>query len=438
METMKEKSFNALVEQFLGMRLPEQMAEAVSLSELPPYAQDCTMRMLALMKRAGYSAAGFTPHLIRWISATVPSVLPDAWGGRIPPITLPGRHRKLDAYVAKQNMAPGKDPHVFVDAGCGFPPVTAGDTARRLPDWQVFGVDRSFADYVLYDADGHYACFDQKGVFQYFQALMDIGGRALYADPAATRNRFGKLFADLSPLLLRDSDDTKSETVEKDGNRLIHNHIRDFETDNLTLIRSDIRELDIRLAKVIRCMNVLIYFEPGIRKEILTQAGELLDDDGILIAGTNGLGIQFRYAVYQKGTEGLFPNEFAFGLDNLGPITFMPWFTICEDDPEAALLADLAGAIRADRSFWPDFSSRTDELLQDQGICQRGTDGFLHFPREDMSPAEFLKKNAMLWRQMDEEGYSGRAVEVLGRAGYEAWKNPVGDIAVRPPANSLP
>ncbi|MCP4687545.1 MAG: hypothetical protein GY859_05805, partial [Desulfobacterales bacterium] len=184
-----------------------------------------------------------------------------------------------------------------MDLGCGFPPVTAGDTARELTDWQVFGVDRAFADYVLYDKDGHYACFAQKGEFQYFQASMNFSGRVLYADPAATRNRFETLFGELSPLL-RNSDATKSETVEKDGARLIHNHILDFETDNLTLVKSDLAELRLPPAKVIRCMNVLLYFEPEIKKQMLTRAGELLDENGILIAGTNGLGIQSRYAVY--------------------------------------------------------------------------------------------------------------------------------------------
>ncbi len=102
------------------------------------------------------------------------------------------------------------------------------------------------------------------------------------------------------------------------------------------------------------------------------------------------------------------------------------------------LLAELARTIRADRSFWPNFSNRTDELLQYQGICQRGTDGFLHFQEEEISLGEFLGKNAMLWQQMDEEGYPDRAVDALGQAGYDAWRNPVGDIAVRPPADSLP
>jgi len=434
---MQEEPFDDLVEQFLGMRLPQQMAGDVSLSELPPYAQDFTMRMLALMKRSGYSATGFSPHLIRWLFAAIPSMLPDAWGGRIPPITLPNRHSKLDAYISKRNQATGNGPHIFVDIGCGFPPVTTADTARIFPDWQIYGVDRSFADFVLYDKDGHYACFDQKGVFKYFQALMNLSGRALYADPEATGKRFNKFFADLFPLL-QDTDGTESETVEKDGNKLIHNHIRDFETDNLTLIKSDIMELKLEPAKVIRCMNVLVYFKTEIRKTILSQIESLLDEDGILIAGLNGPGIQSRYAVYQKGADGIFPTEFAFSLDNLSHIVFMPWFTIHENDPEATLLADLAGTIRADRSFCPEFGNRIDEMLQDKNICRRGTDGFLHFPEKDMPPGEYLEKNALLWRQMDEEGFTDSAVDVLGRAGYDAWKNPVGDIAVRPPANSFP
>jgi hypothetical protein len=37
---------------------------------------------------------------------------------------------------------------------------------------------------------------------------------------------------------------------------------------------------------------------------------------------------------------------------------------------------------------------------------------------------------------MEEEGYLDRAVNVLGQAGYNAWKNPVGDIAIRPSAET--
>jgi len=435
MLTIKEKSFDALVEEYLGVRLPQQLAGTLSLSELSPEAQDFIIRTLMLMKRSGYSAAGFNPHLIRWLTVTVPSILPGAWGGRIPPLTLPGRHKKLDNYVAKLDMNPANESHIFVDVGCGFPPATSADTALKLPDWHIYGVDRSFADYVLYDIDGHYACFDHKGVFLYFQALMNVSGRALYADPGATKNRFNELFEELFPLLQK-SNGKASETVQKDGNRLIHNHIRDFETDNLTFIKSDLTELRLPPVKVIRCMNVLIYFEPETRKKMLTQAGERLEDDGIIIVGTNGLGVQARYAVYKKNTNGLFLDEFAFGIDNIGHIVFMSFFTIHENDPEAMLLAELTGTIRADQSFWPEFSKRQDELLKQHGICQRRSDGFLHFPEDEMPLGEYIEKITQLWQQMEAEGYLEGAVNVLVQAGYDAWRNSVGDIAIRPPVEA--
>jgi hypothetical protein len=428
----KERSFNSLVEQYLGMRLPDDMAAAISLPDLPAYAQDFIRRALFLMKLAGYTATQFTPALIRWLSATVPGTLPDAWGGRIPPLTMPNRHLKLDAYVSGQGWPTREDPYVFIDLGCGFPPVTSADTARNLPDWHIYGVDHSFGDFVLYDPNGHYACFDRKGVLLYFQAFMSSGGRALYADPQASKDQFNKLFADLFPLL-PPVGGPESKTVEKDGNRLIRNHIRNFETDNLTLVKADMGNLHIPSAAVVRCMNVLLYFTGETQKKKLLQAGELLDEEGILIAGTSGLGIQSRYTVYRKGPDGLVPAEFAFSIDNFGHLVFLPWFTIHENDPEALLLAELAGTVRTDLSFWPPFSARLDALLETHGICNREPDGFLHLLSDDLPPAEYLKKNDRIWMQMADEGYAEFVSEVLRRAGHDAWINPVGDIAIRPP-----
>lgn len=432
MQTNADQSFDDLIEQFLGKRLPEGLTGNLSMSKLPPDTRNFITRTLSLMKKAGYSATGFNPHLIRWLTVTVPGVLPSAWGGRIPPLTLPGRHKKLDNYVANLNVNPADDQPAFLDIGCGFPPVTAADTARELRDWHVYGVDRSFADYVLYDSDGHYACFDQNGAFVYFQAFTAASGRELYANPEATKLRFIESFKTLLPLL-KNSNGATSETVEKDGNRLIHHHIRDFETDNLTLIKSDFEKLNLPPVNAIRCMNVLIYFEGEKRGAMLKRAGDLLADDGIIIVGTNGLGIQTRYAVYKKKNGGLSLDEFAFSMDNIGHIVFMSFFTIHENDEEATFLAELTRAIRADKSFWPEFSLRQDELLKEHGICQRQPDGFLLVSEDEMPPPEYIKRTALLWKQLIEEGYLDRAVNTLKSAGYDAYINSVGDIAVRPP-----
>jgi hypothetical protein len=425
--------FDELVHQYLEQPLPAGLAASFDMSALSAESYDFILRMLALMKQSGFSATEFTPHLIHWMSVTVPGTLPGAWNGRIPPLTLPGRHQKLDAYVAAWAKDTAIEADAYVDIGCGFPPVTSVDTANRFTNWRVYGIDRSFADYVLYDREGHYACFDQAGNFLYFQALMNASGRALYADPQATRNRFSTVFSDLQHSL-PDTDGASSASVEKDGNRLIHQHIRDFETANLTFTRSDFRKLDLPPATVVRCMNVLIYYLPEKRKAMLKQAGNFLVDNGILIAGTNGLGIQTRYAVYRKKNDELIMEEFAFGLDNVGHIVFMPFFSIHEDDPEALLLAQLTGALRKDPVFGNDFGRRQDELLQEHDICHRNPEGSFVFPNGSMSPADYLKVNAVIWRQLAAEGFADRAVTVLRQMGYEAWKNAVGDIAVRPKA----
>jgi hypothetical protein len=436
MQTKVAQSFDDLVEQLLGERLPEGLTDNLPMSKLPPDTRNFIMRTLTLMKKAGYSATGFNPHLIQWLTVTVPSVLPSAWGGQIPPLTLPGRHKKLDNYVANLTMDSAHEPPAFLDLGCGFPPATAADTARDLRGWHVYGVDRSFADYVLYDSDGHYACFDQNGAFKYFQAFTGAAGRELYANPEATRLRFTELFEALLPLL-KNSNGAKSETVEKNGCRLIHHHIRDFETDNLTLIKSDFEDLDLPPVNVIRCMNVLIYFKSETRKKMLARAGDLLADEGIMIVGTNGLGIQTRYAVYKKKSGGLSLDEFAFSMDNIGHIVFMSFFTIHENDEEAALLAELTGVIRADKAFWPEFSLRQDELLKQHGICRRQPDGFLLVSEDEMPPPEYIKRMTLLWQQLTEEGYLDQAADALKAAGYDAYINSVGDIAVRPPIDFI-
>lgn len=426
-----DADFDDLVEQVLGRSLPPELTGLVPLEEMPPDAQGFVRRALDLMKRAAYPPTDINPALLRWLT-TIRTMLPGGWGDTIPPITLPGRHGKIDDYVASLGIGPANDASpVFVDMGCGFPPATTAETARRLAGWRIFGVDRSFAEYVLYDREGHYACFGKDGEFRYFQALMSSGGRTLYADPEAAKNRFRLLFSELFPLLGK-SAGLKSETVEKGGDRLIHHHIRDFETDNLTFIRADLADLRLDPATVIRCMNLFLYFSRETRREMLHRCGDLLDDDGIVIVGTNGLGIQTRYTVFRKTPKGLTSSEFAFTLDNLGPIVFMPWFTIHDDDPEAALLVQMARAVRADTSFWRAFGSRVDQLLDDHGICRRGPGGFLCAHRE-MDPREYLVKNAQLWSRVEAEGFGERAVDALKRSGYDAWTNPVGDIAVRPP-----
>ena len=366
----------------------------------------------------------------------IPNMLPAAWDGRIPPLTMSGRHQRFDTYVANQSWPATDDIPVFIDIGCGFPPMTTADTAKNFPDWHIYGIDRYFARYVVYDNEGNYACFNRDGDFQYFQPQGNNGGRELYANPEKTRVRFNRIFADLHPLL-PGNDESKRVSVDKSGHKLIENHIQDFETENLTFIESDIETAQLPPAWVIRCMNVLLYFKPEERDEMLNLLGDLLYDSGILIAGTNGNNLQARYAVYRKNSNELQQVEFAFSLDNLRPFGLTPWFTIHESDPEASLLAELTGTIRNDQNLWPAFNRRFDNLLDHYGVCRRADDGFLHLLGAEPQLAKFMGKMRALWQQMKKEGYLDGAVEVLRQNGYETWKNSVDDIAVRPPAGRV-
>jgi len=436
MAAVATDTFNDLVERFLGQRLPDTLADQIDWPGLSPDAQGFILRLLALMQRSSCPATEINAQMI-WLLATVtPAMLPSAWGGRIPPLTSQGRHRKLDAYVRHHTGPSGDGRPVFIDLGCGFPPVTTVDTAKHLPDWSVYGVDPSFFRYVLYDVEGRYACFNRNGHFQYFQSPV----KPLNDTTEAVRQSFQSLFADLSPRLPSPHDHERT-SFARDGHTLISNPIRDYEATNLNFIRSAIEDLQMPPARWIRCMNVLLYFKKEIREAMLTAIAKLLDDDGRLMTGFNHpFGIYGRYAVYRKNSVGMVPCEFAFGLDNLRPLGTGPWVTLAEEDKEAELLADLTGAIRMDRTFWTDFNTHVDALQEKFGICRRGDDGFHQFTEEAQTapPHVILEKTTALWKEVAAAGYTDGAVDALGRAGFTAWKNPVGDIAVWPPEDSLP
>ena len=435
MESVETTNFNDLVKRYLGAGLPDRLADQVNFPELTTEAREVILRLLALMRRASCPATEFNAQMIWLLAAVTPGMLPSAWGGRIPPVTFRGRHRKLDEYVLRHAWPAGGEQPVYMDLGCGFPPVTTIDTAGSLPAWLVFGVDRSFARYVLYDEEGRYACFNGDGEFQYFQSP----ARPLDETPELVRAKFKSLFADLFPRLKSPREDDM-QAVEEEGRKLVSNPLREFESRNLNFIAADIREISLQPARFIRCMNVLLYFEKETRQRMLASIGGLLDDDGRLMVGFNHpFGIYSRYAVYAKDADRIYPVEFAFSPDNLRPLGIGPWLTLADEDREAELLADLTGVLRSDRRFWPDFSSYVDGMREKVGLCRRGRDGFICFTEEIRTgpPQAMMEKTTLIWNQVEKAGYTDGAVEALKRAGHDAWKNAVNDIAVRPPDGSL-
>jgi hypothetical protein len=120
MDALKTGPFNFLVQQFLGKGLPDEIADIVAFPELSAEAQGFILRMLALMQQAGYPPTEFTATLARVLSDMIPNILPSAWEGRIPPLTMPGRHQSFDNYVSCQSWPATDELPILIDIGCGF------------------------------------------------------------------------------------------------------------------------------------------------------------------------------------------------------------------------------------------------------------------------------------------------------------------------------
>ncbi len=405
---------------------PGAVAALDPLNDASGDAQALVDRAFRLMRVARLDARDL-PALTARILASAPKVVPSAWDGTIPPITLVGRHHKLDDYVATNPWHQPSRAPILVDLGCGFPPFTAIDSAAKLPSWRIIGVDPSFARYLVHDDQGHYACFDDDEHLRYYQfATTD-------PDPAATRTRFRHLLQSLLPQL-PGNDTGELADVEHEGARLVRNPLRRYESANLVLVQDEVGSFHLDGGvDVIRCMNVLMYFDQSFRERTLEWAGGVLRPGGLFVCGSNWTrSSSSRYTVYQEQDRHLLPREFAFSIDNLRPLSSAPWYALHDDNLENLCNAEAVGIIRSDEGFRRRFDERLDVLLAQTGICHRGADGYLHDGHEGTPMADLGDRAVALVEQLDREGFVDEAVTVLQRAGREAWRNSVGHIAMQP------
>ena len=87
-------------------------------------------RAFRLMALAKFDPRDLSPGVARFFVVFAPSILPDVWGGMVPPITMPGRHKKIDAYLRSNPWANFDPGTVLLDLGCGFPPDLNGCSRR--------------------------------------------------------------------------------------------------------------------------------------------------------------------------------------------------------------------------------------------------------------------------------------------------------------------
>lgn len=405
------------------------------LADLPAQRADVRAvveRLFRMMRRGGFDAADLSPSQGAFLGSMVAKVLPGAWGGRIPPITFADRHGKLDQYVATTRWLRHDAPGTFLDLGCGFPPLTTVETADHFADWQVWGVDPLIPAYLLYDERGNYAIFDDQRRAQYFQPVVPSASNwnLLLADAAATRSRFEALLA----TLLEGAGGgacRSTAPIEQHGARLLIDPVQHYGRRNLSFAAGSIGSIPLAGADVIRCFNVLGYYDDPFRQRALDWLAGILREGGLLLCGSNvGRSAASRYFVYQKVDGRLRGREFVFGIDNLCPHSINPWYAQHEDDREVGLLMDLIRALRSAPQLIASLLARSDALRAEYGISPRQADGYYGDSDATLLPWELSDRAASIGERLDAEGFSEQAAAVLTRAGYAARRSEVGHVAV--------
>jgi SAM-dependent methyltransferase len=434
-ELVDWSSIEQLCDHYMGGRPAPAILQVLKpLAEQRNEVRDCVRRAIQLMGISQLGSRNFSPMAALGLGMAS-RFLPGAWNGLVPPITAQGRHKIIDDYISSNPWRTFGKGTVMVDVGCGFPPLTAIETAQRFPDWQIIGADPSFDPYLLYYRNQAYACVDQRGHVRYFQFQPGLDMKTMdpiLLDREATIRLLTTLFEQLLPKL-PSPDNGEMHMVESDGSRLIRRPLKQWESDNLKLIQAGIGSDSLPVADLIRCFNVLLYYDTNFRREFETWAATHVKDGGLVIAGTNSPNaVETHYTVYRKENGTLVEKEFAFSADNIRPLGLMTWFTIRESDLTSLRLARLICCIRSNAEFCTAFDARVDEVLRENGIMHRDADGCLAWMSAQLNFELMMRISPTVAEAINREGFALRAVEVLRGLGIRAWRNEVGHVAVDP------
>jgi hypothetical protein len=422
-------------EVFDGRLSAAVLRHLAALDQERPEVRAFVRRAFGLLARSRFRAEDVSPFFGWSLGAIVPRMLPGAWGGVVPATTVNRRHVRFDEYV--QLVFP-TSARLFLDVGCGLPPLTTLNTAEHFPGWAVTGVDPCFERYLVYDPAGDYAIFNAELGLRYFQAAVPEPARwdALLRDPSATRAHFERLLRRLRPGLAG-SDETTFSWTEHDGARLERNPVLRWVRPNLSFVRGELpaAKLPAEHYDVARCLNVLTYLGAAYREHVRAWAAERLKEGGLYIEGMDWpRSTCARYFVFRRRAGRLQAVEFALSLDNLRPLAVAMVFTLHDDDPETRALSRVVGLLRADEIFRAPFDAAIDRLLARERLFERQGDGYVSDLLDERAPAEREAAFEAVERALVAEGFVERAVAALERVGLRAWRNPVGHLAVDPEA----
>jgi hypothetical protein len=413
-----------LNDSFFEGRLSAQFQE--QLEKLPidrPDVLAFVERMFGFITQAGMPPQDMSILLGEILGTLLARILPGAWEGRVPPITVSGRHAVIDRYI-KSNQWSDASSKSMMDIGCGFPPYTTLETANYLPDWNITGVDPSLPVYLAYDAEGNYATFDENKSVVYFQPAVPTveNWNKLLKDSAATKIRFEKLLKELL---------TRSNHKKDSFPRLEYDPIKNYKTDNLSFIQGGIGQIDIEPKDVIRCFNVLYYFNDDFFENALTWFAKNTKEGGVVfIGGDWAVSTECYYNVYQKHGNHLVTREFAFSIDCICPIGIVTWYANHDDDRQTAELTKYIGVIRKDKSFMENFYSFHDSQREKYKLCPRNKQGYYGGIDPSIGPAELWTRASAILNELNDAGYNQKAADVLVNTGLNARVNEVGHVAI--------
>jgi len=378
-------------------------------------------RMFSFINKNGMPARDLSLLQANVLGTLLARLLPGAWEGRVPPVTLQGRHATIDQYII-MNPWLTSNGRSMLDIGCGFPPFTTIETADYLSDWHITGADPSLPAYLIYDADGNYATLDENKSTVYFQPAVPSveNWNKLLSNSKASKNHFEHLLGELLE---------HSSTVGFP--RLEINPIRSYETERLHFIKGGIGQIQVESKDVIRCFNVLYYFDNNFQDNALKWFANHTNDGGIVIVGGDWAGsTECYYNVYKKNGDLLVNSEFAFSIDCICPFGIVTWYTNYEDDRQKLELVKHLSILRKDKDFMDAFYAFHDQQRKTYNLCSRDNNGYYGDVDPKLPPHDLWAQVIKMLDELNKEGYNKMAVEVLNKAGFNARVNEVGHVAI--------
>lgn len=425
------ESINA---QYYHGDLPPLIMEVLQGAERRgPEIQELTERIVRSASEAGIPARRLSPlGLAEFGNGIAEARLPALNGDLIPPITLPGRHGKIDGLVRLRESTEWIA-RKMLDYGCAVPPYTTIDSSNAMSDWNFVGLDPFVQPYYLHGPDGTWAIFDSEG-----GCLKLVPGReidlesrkSLFRDSGG-RARFVDAFSTFESLIDKD-ETTRAEYVRGDW-KLIAHPFSQYRAPRLEFVATESEAAEHGPYSVVRCMNVFMYNHA--RSAYLEWIPRILEPDGIVITGRDALSsAEATFFIHHfDGTE-LRAEEFCFSVDCLRPYAIMPWFTYNDADPDTLAIVSISRTLRQSREFSRVLDATFDELWRrmgsyniDENDCLVPTVELTSWPRALFEIVDLVDSIRVGDKSIEE-----RTVRELEAHGIRAWKNEIGFLSVDP------